>query len=120
MNDILSQHFHLFVFLIVGVVFPASLLVIYALARERGVKKDDSAYECGMDASGSPWVSPNIRFYIFCLLFVVFDVEALFVFPWAVNFRALGAEGFAAVTVFVGVLGVGLAYAWRKGALKWE
>lgn len=118
--DILKQHFHLLVFFVVAVVFPASLLVIYALARERGVKKDLDAYECGMVPSGSPWVSPNIRFYIFCLLFVVFDVEALFVFPWAVNFRALGMEGFMAVTVFVGILAVGLAYAWRKGTLKWE
>lgn len=118
--DILKQHFHLLLFFVVGVIFPASLLVIYALARERGTPKDTDAYECGMPPTGSPWVSPNIRFYIFCLLFVLFDVEALFVFPWAVNFRALGAEGFAAVTVFVGILMAGLAYAWRKGALKWE
>jgi NADH:ubiquinone oxidoreductase subunit 3 (subunit A) len=73
-----------------------------------------------MDAVGTPWVSPNIRFYLFCLIFVVFDVEALFVFPWAVNFRALGAAGFAAVLAFVGILLAGLAYAWRKGALTWE
>jgi NADH-quinone oxidoreductase subunit A len=118
--NLLSQHFHIFLFFVVGVVFPVSLLMIYALARERGVKKDDSAYECGMDATGTPWVSPNIRFYIFCLVFVVFDIEALFVFPWAVNFRALGVEGFAAVGAFVGIVLVGLAYAWRKGALKWE
>jgi NADH:ubiquinone oxidoreductase subunit 3 (subunit A) len=69
---------------------------------------------------GTPWVSPNIRFYLFALVFVVFDVEAVFVFPWAVDFRELGAAAFAAVLSFVGILLVGLAYAWRKGALKWE
>jgi NADH-quinone oxidoreductase subunit A len=113
---VLTQHFHILLFFIIGLVFPISLLVIYALARERGVKKDNSAYECGMDASGTPWVSPNIRFYVFCLIFVVFDVEALFV----VNFRALGMEGFAAIGVFVGIVLAGLAYAWRKGSLRWE
>jgi NADH-quinone oxidoreductase subunit A len=118
--NLLSQHFHLLVFFFVGLAIAAAPLVGSALLRERGEKKDDSSYECGMDAVGSPWVSPNIRFYFFCLVFVVFDVEALFVFPWAVNFRGLGMEGFAAVLVFVGVLMAGLAYAWRKGLLKWE
>jgi NADH:ubiquinone oxidoreductase subunit 3 (subunit A) len=116
----LSQYFHILLFFVVGLVFPASVMVISALVRERGVKKDNSAYECGMDASGSPWVSPNIRFYFFCLIFVIFDVEALFVFPWAVDFRAFGAAGFAAVMAFVGILLAGLAYAWRKGVLTWE
>ncbi len=116
----LSQYFHILLFFVVGLVFPASVMVISFFVRERGVKKDNSAYECGMDAEGTPWVSPNIRFYIFCLIFVVFDVETLFVFPWAVNFHVLGAAGFAAVMAFVGILLVGLAYAWRKGVLKWE
>jgi NADH:ubiquinone oxidoreductase subunit 3 (subunit A) len=69
---------------------------------------------------GSAWVSPNIRFYVFALLFVVFDVEALFVFPWAVQMRSLGISGFVEVLIFVGVLLFGLVYAWKKGALKWE
>ena len=118
--NLLSQHFHVLIFFLVGLAVAAAPLIASALLRERGEKKDDSAYECGMDAVGTPWVSPNIRFYFFCLVFVVFDVEALFVFPWAVNFRGLGREGFAAVLVFVGVLVAGLAYAWRKGLLKWE
>lgn len=114
------QYFHILLFAVVGVVFPASLLVIAALVRERGGKVDTSAYECGMAAEGTPWVSPNIRFYVFCLLFVIFDVEALFVFPWAVKFRELGMIGFVEVLAFAAVLFLGLVYAWRKGALKWE
>jgi NADH-quinone oxidoreductase subunit A len=116
----LSQYFHILLFFVVGLVFPVSILVIASLVRERSGGKDDSAYECGMDAVGNAWVSPNIRFYVFCLLFVIFDVEALFVFPWAVQFRQLGAAGFAAVLAFVGILFAGLVYAWKKGALQWE
>ena len=61
-----------------------------------------------------------VKYYAVAIFFVVFDVEAVFVFPWAVDFRELGAAAFAAVLAFVGILLVGLAYAWRKGALKWE
>jgi NAD(P)H-quinone oxidoreductase subunit 3 len=114
------QLFHILVFTLIGVAIALVPLISSFLVRERGVKKDDSSYECGMEATGSPWVSPDIRFYLFCLIFVVFDVEALFVFPWAVSFRALGAEAFLAVLAFVGILLVGLIYAWRKGALTWE
>jgi len=77
-------------------------------------------YECGEPTVGTDQVRFRPLFYLFAIVFVVFDVEALFVFPWAVNFRGLGMEGFAAVLVFVGVLMAGLAYAWRKGLLKWE
>ena len=108
------------IFALIGVGFFAFLILFAGLVRERGGSQDRDPYECGMEAVGSPWVSPNIRFYVFALLFVIFDVEALFVFPWAVQFRALGWEGFAAVMLFVGVLFVGLVYAWRHAALRWE
>ncbi|MBI4396325.1 MAG: NADH-quinone oxidoreductase subunit A [Elusimicrobia bacterium] len=116
----LSQYFHVFLFLAIGLVFGVMLLFISSLVRARSQEKDSSAYECGMQAIGSPWVSPNIRFYIFALLFVVFDAEALFIFPWAVRFRELGLIGYVEVLVFVGILFFGLIYAWKKGALKWE
>jgi NADH-quinone oxidoreductase subunit A len=114
------DYFHILVFAGIAAVFFPVLLFVASLVRERGVKKDLSAYECGMEPVGVAWVSPNIRFYVFALLFVVFDVEALFVFPWAVQFYSLGVEGFIAVMLFVGLLFVGLIYAWRNGALKWE
>ena len=117
----LAEYFPILLFLLVGLgVGVAPMALGKVLGPSNPTAEKLAPYECGMPATGSPWVSPNIRFYIFCLLFVVFDVEALFVFPWAVNFRALGMEGFAAVAVFVGVIAVGLAYAWRKGTLKWE
>ena len=116
----LIQYFHILLFSILGVAFFSFLLFVASLVRERGSRTDVSAYECGMEATGTPWVSPNIRFYMFCLLFVVFDVEALFVFPWAVKFRELGMVGYVEVMSFVGILFLGLIFAWKKGALKWE
>jgi NADH:ubiquinone oxidoreductase subunit 3 (subunit A) len=116
----LGQFFHVLLFTLIGLGLGAVILITARLVREYGVKKDLTAYECGMDPVGSAWVSPNIRFYVFALLFVLFDVEALFVFPWAVQFQTLGLEGFLAVLIFVGILFLGLIYAWRKGALKWE
>lgn len=117
----LTQYFHVLLFSLIGLGFGLVIMLTAYLVRARGTKALDlSPYECGMDAVGTAWVSPNIRFYIFALLFVVFDVEALFVFPWAVRFRELGAPGFAAVLVFVAILFVGLVYAWKRGALKWE
>lgn len=115
-----AQYFNILVFALIGFGFFTFLLLFSGLVRERGGTQNTQPYECGMDPVGTPWVSPNIRFYAFALLFVVFDVEALFVFPWAVNFRALGMEGLFAVLLFVGILFLGLVYAWRKGALKWE
>jgi NAD(P)H-quinone oxidoreductase subunit 3 len=116
----LSAYFHILLFALIGFGFFTVLLLGAGLVRERGGTADKQAYECGMVPVGTPWVSPNIRFYLFALVFVIFDVEALFVFPWAVQFRTLGLEGFVAVMLFVGILFLGLVYAWRKGALKWE
>lgn len=115
------QYLQVLVFALVGFGFFGFLMhVVAPLVRERGGRLDSTPYESGMEPIGTPYVSPNIRFYIFALLFVIFDVEALFVFPWAVQFRTLGAAGFGAVMIFVSILFFGLAYAWKKGALKWE
>ena len=78
-----------------------------------------STYECGIEPVGDSWHPFAVRYYIFALLFLVFDVEAIFLFPWALRFRSLGSTGFVEVVVFVAVLAVGLVYAWRKGALEW-
>ena len=73
-----------------------------------------------MEPIGSPYVQIDLRFYLFALLFVVFDVEALFLFPWAVVFRELGVVGFIDMMIFVAVLFLGLIYTWKRGALQWE
>ena len=76
-------------------------------------------YECGIEPVGSPWAPFAVRYYVFGLLFLVFDVEAVFLFPWTLVFRGLGTAGFVEMLIFIGVLAFGLLYAWRKGALEW-
>ena len=78
-----------------------------------------ATYECGIPPVGNPWAPFAVRYYVFGLLFLVFDVEAVFLFPWALVFRSLGTSGFIEMLLFIAVLGVGLLYAWRKGALEW-
>jgi NADH-quinone oxidoreductase subunit A len=106
--------------LILAAVFPAATLVIAAVLRPSGSREKamGDAYECGVPPSGEAGRTP-IRFYLLAVLFVIFDVEAIFLFPWAVRFKALGVLGFAAMLVFLGILLLGYAYAWKKGALEW-
>ncbi len=76
-------------------------------------------YESGVDPAGDGWSQSQIRYYVFALLFVIFDVEAVFIFPWATRLEAYGAFGLVEMAVFIFVLVIGLIYAWRKGVLRW-
>ena len=87
--------------------------------RNRTVTKLDT-FECGNPASGSAWGRFSVKFYLTAILFIVFDVEVVFLYPWAVVFRKLGWHGFAAMLIFLAILVLGLLYEWRKGALEWE
>jgi len=78
-----------------------------------------STYECGEIPSGDAWIKFNIHFYVIALIFIIFEVEILVLFPWAVVFRKLGMTGFIEMLVFVGILMLGLAYLWKKGDLDW-
>ena len=108
------------IFLAVAAVFPAATLVIaWAVRPSRRDKVKSEAYECGVPPSGEARSRYSVRFYIIAVLFVVFDVETIFLFPWAVKYRMLGVLGFASMFVFLGILLIGFAYAWKKGALEW-
>ena len=76
-------------------------------------------YECGEVPVGEPWVRFRVEYYIFALVFVVFDVEAVFLYPWAVVIKSIGVYGLVQMGLFIGILVLGLAYAWRKGVLEW-
>ena len=76
-------------------------------------------YECGVDPVGSGWSQSQIRYYIFALLFVMFDVEAVFIFPWAVRLEELGVFGLVEMAIFIVILALGLLYAWKKKVLRW-
>ena len=77
-------------------------------------------YESGMVPLGEAWIKYHIQYYLYALVFVIFDVEVVFLYPWAVVFRSIGVFALAEIVVFIAILGVGLAYAWRRGALRWE
>lgn len=106
---------------IIAVLFAGLNLMAAFLVRPK-VKAPlkDSAYECGMEAVGATTGQTNIRFYTYALLFVIFDVEALYLFPWAVVVRSFGTIAIVEMAIFLGVLAAGLAYAWKMGALQWE
>lgn len=78
------------------------------------------AYECGIPTRGKSWMQFRVGYYLFAILFLMFDVETVFLFPWAVVVRDLGASGLVSIAFFFAVLVLGLAYAWRKGALEWK
>src|SRR3989338_584573 len=101
--------------LIVGGALALSYL--FAAHKPGGFK--NKTYECGEETSGPSWIQFNVGFYLFALLFLVFDVEAAFLFPWAVVLRQVGVIGLIEVGIFVLILLVALLYAWRKGVLQW-
>ena len=109
-----------FMFLAVGVIFVAVTMVLARLIRpaDPNVVKM-SNYECGEDPIGSGWFTFNVRFYIIALIFVIFDVEAVFLFPWALVFKSIGWIAFWDVLVFIVILLVGFAYVWNMGDLDW-
>lgn len=117
----LAEYAGLLAFLFFGFAFVGGVFALNYVVRERGNDPlRNSIYECGMETIGTPYVSPNIRFYVFALVFVIFDIEAVFLLPWAVRFKEMGLIGLVEMFVFVGVLFVAFVVAWRKGALKWE
>ena len=118
--DFLTAHAAILVFLAAIVGLLAFVLVLWRLLRPRRFSEEKlTTYECGEEPVGSAWIQFNIRFYVFALIFIVFDVEAAFLLPWAAVFRRLGALAYLEGLVFIGILVVALAYVWRKGDLAW-
>src|SRR5262249_32251733 len=108
-------------FTAVGFAFVAVTLLVSHLARPSAPNPDKlETYECGPLPVGDAWRQFNMHYYLFALLFVIFDVEAAFLFPWALAFRKVGAYAVAEMIIFVAILGLGLAYAWRRNAIEWE
>ena len=108
------------IFLLVAALFPAVTLMVAALVRPSNFNKVKvEAYECGVPAVGEARGRYSVRFYIIAVLFVVFDVETIFLFPWAVMFDKLALFGFIEMLVFLFILIVGYVYVWNRGALDW-
>ena len=122
----LSDWGHVGFLLLLALVFPIGGIAsswLFGLLRIRPQAPDpikEDTYECGVETEGTAWVQFNFRYYYYALLFVIFDVEAVFLYPWAVSFEKVAVAGFIEVLTFVIVLLIGLAYAWRKNALEWS
>jgi NADH-quinone oxidoreductase subunit A len=89
------------------------------IAPRRPLPEKLTTYECGIDPVGEGWSQTQIRYYVYAFLFVIFDVESVFLFPWAVVFERFGYQAVVEMAVFIGILAIGLLYAWRKGVLRW-
>lgn len=119
-SDFLTAHASILVFLAAIVGLLVFVLVLWkALRPQRFSEEKTTTYECGEQPVGNAWIQFNIRFYVFALIFIVFDVEAVFLLPWATVFRELGTLAYVEGLVFIAILVVALAYVWRKGDLAW-
>jgi NADH-quinone oxidoreductase subunit A len=108
-------------FMIIGGVFVAIGIFASALVRPSNPTDEKlTTYECGEEPIGGPWIKFNVRFYVVALIFLLFEVEIVFLFPWAVVFKELGWFSFISMVVFVVILLAGLAYVWAKGDLEWD
>ena len=115
-----SGYLPIFIFLVIAILFPIVALIAAKLVRPSMPSQTKlEAYECGIRALSSSRGRYTVRFYIIAILFVIFDVETIFLFPWAVQYRALGWFGVIEVSVFLAILIVGYLWAYKKGALEW-
>ena len=125
LDDYFRQYGLIAIFSVVAIVVPVSMLLLSQIASKIGLRPNtptpvkSDTYECGMEAIGGRWNLFNFRYYMFAILFVIFEVEVVFLYPWATKFLRLELFALIEMAVFVGILVVGLAYAWRKHDLDW-
>lgn len=121
MSELLLDYLPLVVFIAVALVIGVVLLVVpFMVAYQQPNPEKLSAYECGFNAFDDARMKFDVRFYLVAILFIIFDLEVAFLFPWAIAFGDLGAYGYWSMMVFLGVLTIGFAYEWKKGALEWD
>ena len=121
MNALLAEYLPILIFL--GIAVGLSVVIVaasYILARQRPDSEKVSAYECGFEAFDDARSRFDVRFYLVAILFIIFDLEVAFLFPWAVALGDIGVFGFWSMMIFLGILTVGFVYEWKKGALEWE
>ena len=116
----LSDWLYIGLFLLIAPALPAVAIILAGiLAPHKPNKIKNQTYECGMETVGETWVQFKAQYYVFGQIFLVFDVETVFLFPWAVAFNLVSLYGVLEAVLFILILAVGLVYAWRKGALEW-
>ncbi len=125
MKSLLMEYYSIFLFLLIAAVVPALALIgSYMVSKMTGGQKPDgnklSPYECGFDAFENAQQQFDVRFYLVAILFVIFDLEVAFLYPWAVSLGTAGMAAFWSMMVFLVILTVGFIYEWKTGALDWE
>ncbi|MBK9081911.1 MAG: NADH-quinone oxidoreductase subunit A [Rhizobiales bacterium] len=121
MPSLISDYLPLVIFIGIATVIGLALLAApFLLAYKSPDPEKLSAYECGFNAFDDARMKFDVRFYLVSLLFIIFDLEVAFLFPWAVAFKEIGAFGFWSMMMFLGVLTIGFVYEWKKGALEWD
>lgn len=121
MNDLDTPYIVLAVFTVLALIFPAGPLILSQIVSPRNTGKEKTLpYECGTIEAGDPWGQFKVQFYLYALIFLVFDVEALYLYPWALVFKEAGPVALYEVLVFVALLVLAWAYAWKHRALEWE
>ncbi len=121
LNPLLQDYLPLVVFIGIAFVIGLALLIApFLLAFKQPDPEKLSAYECGFNAFDDARMKFDVRFYLVAILFIIFDLEVSFLFPWAVAFKAVGVVGFWSMMVFLAVLTIGFIYEWKKGALEWD
>ena len=117
----LENYLTILIFLALGLILGAVLFALgYVLGPNRPDAEKQAPYECGFDAFDDARMQFDVRYYLIAILFIIFDLEIAFFFPWAVALREIGMVGFWAMMLFLAVLVIGFIYEWRKGALEWE
>ncbi|PIQ85491.1 MAG: NADH-quinone oxidoreductase subunit A [Candidatus Omnitrophica bacterium CG11_big_fil_rev_8_21_14_0_20_45_26] len=122
MNDsYFAQYLFLGLFLLVAIAFPILPLVLAKIvAPKKNNPIKNSTYECGIEASGDAWIQFKAQYYVYALIFIVFDIETIFIYPWAVAYNQLGLFALLAMALFLFLLTFGLIYAWKKNILEWK
>lgn len=121
----MSPYFYHCLFIGLFVLFASAfafaiILFAHVVAPKKPSPIKSSTYECGMEAKGDSWIRFRAQYYIIALIFVIFDIETVFIYPWAVAYQRLGLFAFIEMVIFIAILGVGLVYAWKNRALEWE
>ncbi len=121
MDEMLREYLPILIFIGIAVGMAiAAVAASYIIARQRPDSEKVSAYECGFDAFDDARGQFDVRFYLVAILFIIFDLEIAFLFPWAISLSDIGVFGFWSMMAFLGVLTIGFIYEWKKGALEWE
>ena len=121
MDDLLREYLPILIFLGIAIALAAAMVIAaYVVGTQRPDSEKVSAYECGFEAFDDARSRFDVRFYLVAILFIIFDLEVAFLFPWAVALGDIGLIGFWSMVIFLGILTVGFIYEWKKGALEWE